>query len=79
MPELELERKTTVCSFDGKIHSLIIHAHTYETSEKHGSPHLDDVRLSGQPAASPLPCGCFPAQLGDPSFKLMQVVLTQSH
>lgn len=72
----ELERKTTVVcvclrergrQIEGvcvymcvcaETHSLFIHAHTYEASVKHGL--LDDVRLSSQPAVSPLPAGVSP-------------------
>lgn len=39
-----------------------VNAHTTHTThtQKHGSPHLDDVRLSSQPAVSPLPAGVSP-------------------
>lgn len=77
----QLQRKTTVVLVCVRRDILTVYSctHTYETSQKHGSPHLDDVRLSSQPACcfSP-PCGCFPIQLGDPGFscKLMQVLYT---
>lgn len=66
----ELERKTTVVCVSQRErwrvcvcvhvqkHTHCLFMHTYEASVKHG--HLDDVRLSSQPAVSPLPAGVSP-------------------